>query len=394
MQDLLYSYNPWWESSVIVPDAIKRDSFLDLMKEQFNKKPIVILTGLRRVGKTTLMKLFIKHLIEEKKVDSSRILYVSLDDYNLSNHALPDIISEYRKIHKIKIREKIYLFLDEIVYHDNIEIHLKNVHDNQNIKIYASASSASILKSKKPYLTGRTTIIEVLPLDFNEYLKFKKIKISREDNHLVDKYLQDYFQSGGMPEYVLYNDVLYLQNLVDDIIYKDIVGVYKIKNVRILKDFWLLLMERAGKVMSINKMANILDISPNTVKRYLEMFADTFLIYLVERHGKTNERILSPQKIYAADLGIKNFFTGFRDKGSLFENYFFLKIKHLKPYYIYENKHEIDFFLKKESLLVEVKYNSKMNEKQKKLFDSYPAKEKIVIENYKDFNEFEKNKLS
>lgn len=72
-------------------------------------------------------------------------------------------------------------------------------------------------------------------------------------------------------------------------------------------------MERSGKQVSINKIASILKISTETSKRYLQYFADTYLIYLIERKGKTNEKLLSPKKVYATDIGIRSFFTGFRD---------------------------------------------------------------------------------
>src|SRR4030065_844757 len=127
-------------------------------------------------------------------------------------------------------------------------------------------------------------------------------------------------------------------------------------------------MERSGKTASINKMAKILKISPDTAKRYFEMFSDTYLIYPVMRCGKTNERLLAPKKVYAADLGIRTFFTGFSDKGSLFENYVYLKIRHMKPCYVYDEKLEIDFLTEKKEL-VEVKYTSEMTGKQNILFD-------------------------
>ena len=108
------------------------------------------------------------------------------------------------------------------------------------------------------------------------------------------------------------------------------------------------------------------------------------MIHLVERHGKTNERLLSPKKVYASDLGIRNFFTGYRDTGALFENYVYLKIRRLMPKYLYEERTEIDFVIS-DQYLIEVKYrNAEMKENQKKLFNSHPAKEKFVIRNYRD----------
>ena len=146
-------------------------------------------------------------------------------------------------------------------------------------------------------------------------------------------------------------------------------------------------MERAGKTASLNKMANILSISPDTAKRYFEMFCDTYLIYPVMRCGKTTERVVSPKKVYAADLGVRTFFTGFRDKGSLFENYVYLKIRHKTPCYIYEDGGEIDF-LTVDKTLIEVKYKSEMQEKQRSLFERVKAREKVILRSVSDMEGF------
>jgi hypothetical protein len=190
---------------------------------------------------------------------------------------------------------------------------------------------------------------------------------------------------GGIPEYVIYQDRAYLQNLVDDIIYKDIIACHNIRNHTVIKDFFLLLMERSGKQFSLNKIANILQITPDTAKRYLEFFNDTYLISLVQRYGKTNETILSPKKIYCSDIGIRNHYTGFRDLGSLFENYVFLQIKNHDVKYFYEKGIELDFIVNKKNL-IEVKYGTKLNEKQKKLFDSLKINKKFIIQSYNDIN--------
>ncbi len=383
MEERLYRYNPWWEGDFELPGIISRQSILDVLLKHFLTKDIILLTGLRRVGKTTILKLFIKELIAVKGIDPKHIFYISLDDYLLAKKSILEIVEEYRKLQRIRFKEKIFLFFDEVAYKEDFEIQLKNLYDSQNVKIYASSSGASIIKSKKPYLTGRSIILEILPLDFNEYLNFKNISISKADEHLLENYFEDYLVVGGLPEYVLRGDIEYLKELVDDIIYKDISAFHNIKNPQILKDLFLLLMERAGKAVSINKVANILKISPDTARRHLEMFADTFLIYLMPRCGKTNERILAPKKIYAADLGIRNLFTGFRDKGSLFENYVYLKIKNRNPCYTYEDGIEIDF-MTKDKTLIEVKYMSDMTEKQKSLFEQIKANERIVIRGVKD----------
>ena len=326
----------------------------------------------------------IQNLIRKQNINSKYILYISLDDYVLGNKSIIDIVEEHRKIHRLGFNEHIYLFFDEITYKNDYELQLKNLYDNHNVKIFASSSSASLMKSRKPYLTGRSFIFELLPLDFNEYLLFKKIEISKADTHLIPGYFEEFLQTGGIPEYVLKGDPSYIQTLVDDIIYKDIAAINNIKNPKILIDYFLLLMERAGKSLSINKIASILQISPDTSKRYLEFFADTYLVYLMSRYAKTNERLLSAKKIYAPDLGIRTSFTGFRDKGSLFENYVFLKIKGYKPAYIYRDATEIDFFTENK-ILIEVKYhNEELSEKQNLLFNKINARKKIIIRSQSD----------
>ena len=297
---------------------------------------------------------------------------------------ITEIVKEYKKIHKISSTLKIYLFLDEVTSKENYQQELKNFYDLENMKIYASSSSASLLKDKNAYLTGRQRVIEVMPLNFDEYLVFKNITIKKSDAYLIESYFEDYMSDGGIPEYVLTGDISYIQNLIDNIIYKDIIAYHNIKNESVVKDFYKLLMERSGKQLSLNKMANILSIGVDSAKRYLSYFEDTYLIYTVEKYGKLNERIKNPKKIYAGDIGLKNVVTGFRDKGAIFENLIFLKIKHLHPSYVYVDGIEIDF-MTEDKTLIEAKYNSTLNDKQEKLYNSIEANEKVVIDSVKSF---------
>lgn len=379
MDNILYQYNPWWEEAVFNEGIIPRDRYLGRLLKYLDDKQIISLTGLRRVGKTTLMKLIIKELIR-KGISPKSILYVSLDDYLFHQNSIIEIINEYRKLHKHKIEEKIYLFLDEVTYKDNFHIQLKNIYDSQNTKIFAASSSASMLRDKKASLTGRSITLEIKPLDLEEYLVFKGITLKKRDKQLYRSYFLDYIKDGGMPENVLNPNREYLMNLVDDIIQKDITAFHGLKNHQILRDYFLLLMERSGKQLSINKIAKILNISPDTSKRYLSYFESTYLIHLLPRWGKTNQKLLSAKKIYASDLGIKYLFMGDRDIGSYFENYIYLALRNKKIlYYLYENTVEIDFYTE-DQIMIESKFYSQLNEKQDKLFSEYPAVKKIVID--------------
>jgi hypothetical protein len=129
--------------------------------------------------------------------------------------------------------------------------------------------------------------------------------------------------------------------------------------------------------VSYNKLAKILNISKNSVINYIYYFKETYLFYIIEKDAKSlNERIVDNKKLYCADVGIKNVVTGFRDKGSIYENLVFLKIKKENPRYIKKDGIEIDF--KYKDTIVEAKYNQEIKDKQKKLFDSINIKNKII----------------
>jgi len=253
----------------------------------------------------------------------------------------------------------------------------------KKIKIFASASSASILSDTRGFLTGRARLLEILPLDFTEFLSFKKLQPRVAEGYLVEKYFEEYMQTGGMPEFVLSGDASYLDNLIESVIHKDIIAFHGVRDVSGVKDFFRLLMERAGKPFTINKAAKIIGVSPDTMRRYLEYFTQTYLVYTIERCGKLNERLRSPKKLYAADIGIRNHVTGYRDKGAIFENLVFLKIKKKKPCYVYQDGVELDFLAS--GMLLEVKLDNELTPQQKALFDSFKARKKIVIQNMNDY---------
>lgn len=379
MKELFYQYNPWWEGDQPVEKLRSRERYLRDLRRHLDDKPIIIITGLRRAGKTSLMKLIIHELLRQK-VATDHIFYISLDDYLLQKNSILEIVNEFRKLHKIKIEEKIYLFFDELTSKADYQLQLKNIYDAQNAKIFAASSSASMLRDRKASLTGRSITIDVRPLDLYEFLQFRNIDIKQRDSQLFQSYFQDYIQSGGLPENVLNPSREYLMTLVDDIIQKDITAFHGLKNHQILRDYFTLLMERSGKQFSINKIGKILEISPDTSKRYLSYFESVYLIYLLPRWGKTNQKLLSAKKIYASDLGIKYLFIGNRDIGSYFENYVFLELKDKKVlYYLYENGVEIDFY-SQDNLLVECKFYSELSGKQKELFESWPAQKKLLID--------------
>lgn len=384
MEETIIRQNPWWRNK-FEDNSIPRTKYIDKIKANLSNKEIIFLMGLRRVGKTTIINQTIKFLLNEE-IEPKKILFLTLDDLNYLGKTVFEIINKYREINNIGIDDFFYLILDEVTYLNNFEQQLKNLYDTYNVKIIASSSIATLLRDKKAFLTGRIVTIEIMPLDFEEFLLFKNIKINKYDKILTKKYFEEYMKIGGIPRFVLDNNPHYITELINAIIYKDIIAHYKINDEKSVKELFRLLCQRIGKPTSYNKLANILGITDTTVKKYISYFEKTYLFYSIEKYARSlNENITAPRKFYIADLGIKNIVSGNKEKGSDFENLVFLKIKNKKPNYFLKNGIEIDFITK--DMLIESKYLLSIEGKQKILFEKVRRKQKKVISDYSFFLE-------
>ncbi len=387
LETIFHRFNPWWSEHYPAP-GILREEPLQLLLREAHSKDITFVTGLRRVGKTTLLRQTIAKLLEQGH-NKKNILFLSLDHSVLGKLSILELVETFREIQGISAREKIYLFLDEVQYHNSFEPDLKTLHDHESVKIFASGSNSLVLKDKKAFLTGRNRNIEINPLSFEEYLLFRGISVHPADQPLLKRYVEEYLEYGGMPEYVLTRDPEKIFGLVKDIIYKDIVGKHGLKNTVKLEDLFLLLCERVGKRLTYNKLAHILGLDMETVSAYISFFEETFLIYRVSRYAKSkNEMVRSPKKIYLADNGIHNVLLGFKDKGGLWENLVFTAIKSHSITYYYENNKEVDFIInmpgRKESLAVEAKFKEVLDEDELRTLQEAPFPQKMLIRTWTD----------
>jgi len=393
LETIFQRFNPWWTEPFSSPGII-RNQALQLLLQQAEQKEITFVTGLRRVGKTTLLRQTIAKLLQQG-IDKHRIFFLSMDHSALNSISIRELVEKFRETQGLSVREQIFLFLDEIQYHDHFEADLKILHDHEKVKIFASGSNSLILKDRKAFLTGRNRKIVINPLSFEEYLFFQGISILPVDRQLVEKQIQGYLEYGGMPEYVLSHDPEKILFLIKDIIYKDIVGKHGIKNPKKIEELLLLLCERVGKRLTYNKLAHILGIDAETVSAYVSYFEETFLLYQVSRYATSlNEVVRSPKKIYIADQGLRNVLTGFRDKGALWENLVFLQIKECPVTYFYENGREIDFIIKipkqKREIAVEAKFKEIVDKQELKTLQESSFKEKIVVKDWNDLQKLKK----
>ncbi len=341
--------NPWFEGKYM-DLGIKRSLYLDQISTLCRtNRQILFLFGSRRVGKTVIIFQYIYQLLSEG-VPPRDILYLSLDNTNLHNLDLYTYLAESN----FK-----YIFLDEIHYFPNRNQVLKSLYDLPlfKSKIICSGSSSKLIEDNKALLTGRSTYMNVYPLSFNEFREF----------HHSNNEVGDYLYYGGYPEYVLEKQPNYLNDLLRDIIEKDILKSHNVQNNRFLFDICQILAKQIGFRTSSNKIAKVLGIDSKTVINYIDYLKEVRLIDQVYQYSMSlNEMLYAPKKYYFSDLGMRNSFVGFSDVGSLVENAVFLKLSALygteNIYYFSGGKsNEIDFVVtlgQDDILFVESKYNN------------------------------------
>ena len=356
MKEILFITNPWWEKKEF-DSGIARQKYLPRLIKALEHNRAVLITGSRRVGKTTLLKQLILHLITEKKINAKNILYVLLDHPRLAKISILEIVEEFRKIHLLNRDEKIFLFFDEVQYLKNWEQEVKSLLDLENVKIFLSGSASTELFQKTPFLTGRYEKIKIDPLSFQEFLQFKNVSISQSEEYKYGQYLDDYIKIGGYPEYILQEDSSYFTDLLEAIIFKDIVYMHGIKNPDIIRDLLLLLSDRNGHQTSFTKLGKILGITVDTTKEYVNFLKQTFILEEIERFSTSrSKKIYSAKKFYLHDTGLLHDLSSKFNLGSAAENilYKFLSAD-FKVNFYYEDQREIDFvFLNEKNKLVMV----------------------------------------
>ncbi len=344
----------------------------DQLIEQLKFREMVVLTGMRRTGKTTLLKMVFD------KIESSNKIFLDID--NLINQKLFDE-DDFNNIWKnlksfgINPEKKVYLFIDEIQAKPEITKIVKYLFDHYDVKFFLSGSSSFYLKNYFPEsLSGRKIIFELFPLDFEEFLIFKKRKIAfsktfaeKEKNRnyfAFEKYKNDYKEFltfGGFPQVVLENDVNQKIRLLKDIFNayfeKDVNSLADFKQINILRDLILLLFQRIGSKLDISKLASALNISRPTIYSYLYFLEQTYFLSFITPYSKSVDREISgTKKVYACDTGFVNLFAKV-DEGNLLENAVFNCVRHFGKVNYYQKRTgvEIDFLLPELGTALEVK---------------------------------------
>ncbi len=356
MLDKIRKYNFWDQGPSF--NIFNRPEYLDKLASYVDQSPIKVLTGQRRVGKSSIMRLLIQHLIKNN-ISSRNIFYLNMEymalDFIHSASVLHQLFQLYRD--QIQPAGTIYLIIDEIQEIPGWEKFINSIQQDHTLSadIYITGSNSNLLsKELATYLAGRYVQIEVYPFSYREYLDFKSLDPGKLS-------LIDYMQNGGMPELLSMNTdeqkSNYLGIIKDTILLNDIVKRHQIRDVDLLEKLLNFTIDTIGSPFSLNKIISTLksmgyQTNVETTGNYLKFMEDAYAIYSCERFDIKGKQILTGErKYYLNDTAIKYYLSSSFDFqiGRFLENIVFMELKR-RSYNIYVGKireKEIDFIAEK-----------------------------------------------
>ena len=345
-----------------------RDGYLKRTPELPPDDNIVVISGIRRCGKSTLLQ-------ELRNNNPEQDYYLNFDDERLVSFNLDDFQRMYEIFIELFGKQKTFYF-DEIQNIKGWERFVRRLHDYGN-KIYITGSNASMLSRELgTHLTGRFIQHELFPFSFSEYLRFNNIKYSTDHIKTTDgkseikSIFNRYFIIGGFPAYIKSDNPQYLESLYHSIIYRDVMVRNGITNEREILELVYYLVSNVSKLITFNSLTKIIGIkNPTTIKNYLSFIQNTYLIFLLHKYDHSlKKQLQNPKKIYFIDNALirqLGFFNS-EDNGRLLENIVFLELKRKgKDVFYHKNKKECDFIIKEKNTITEaiqVSWNISSNE--------------------------------
>ncbi|MBV6421394.1 MAG: hypothetical protein DAHOPDDO_02669 [Ignavibacteriaceae bacterium] len=330
------------------------------LKEHLSKRQITIITGLRRTGKTTL----VKKLLDDSVINNK--IYIDLeriDNRDLFSEKNYENIITAMSLRGVDFKKKVTLAIDEVQLLPGIASVIKYLYDNYQIKFVITGSSSYYIKNLfSESLAGRKKVFELNTLSFREFLEFKEINfslpkdmgrkfISSEYERLKNFY-DEFIRYGGFPEVVLTRKVDDKKDIVNDILSSyiniDIKNLSDIRDQKHLHNLMKMLASRAGTRLDYSKLSSLTGISRPSVYNYLDLLENTYVITRVPVLSKNPDReIVKAPKIFINDNGLLNQLAEV-SSGVQFENAVFNQLKFYGKlhYYSLKTGKEIDFILK------------------------------------------------
>lgn len=312
---------------------LERNSYLNKLIEFKDTEFIKVITGVRRSGKSSILRLFEQHLLSNN-IDKSQIIFINFEHPDFQNYL--DDKSLYEYLLKYTTENKKYYFLfDEIQEVDSWQKLINGLRLKFECDIYITGSNANLLSGElSTYLSGRYVEIKVMPLSFKEFLVFKNYN----DTTKIDLYYNEYIKNGAFPSVALLNN----ENIIDDvikgiynsIILKDVMLRGNIKDGYLLEKLVAFIFDNIGNSVTSNSIANTLNANGlktrnETIDAYLQLLENSFIIYKANRFNiRGKEHLKSQPKYYCVDIGLRNISIG-RNRGnfgSVLENIVYLEL--------------------------------------------------------------------
>lgn len=308
---------------------VERKLYMDKIKKLQNQQIIKVVTGVRRCGKSTLLKQFQSYLIDSG-VSPKQIIAINFEDVANENlleyHALHDYVTD-----RLCNGKMTYIFLDEIQAVPDFQKAVDSLFIRENTDIYITGSNAHMLSGElATLLSGRYIEIPMLPLSFAEYLE-----LSGLDKHSAWK---NYFQQGGFPYAVQITDDEirreYLDGIYHTVLIKDVATRKRINDISLLESVVKFLFDNIGSIVSSKKIADSLTsfgrkTTPITAENYVTALTEAFILYKAERYDiQGKQHLKSLEKYYAVDMGLRHLLLGNRrrDIGHVLENIVYLEL--------------------------------------------------------------------
>lgn len=351
---------------------IKRNLYLEEIKKYMNKPIIKVITGMRRSGKSMILKL-IQEELENVGIIKENIIYMNFE--SLIYIDIKDFETLYKHIIEKTFNKKgkIYILLDEIQEVKGWEKAINSFLVDLDIDIYITGSNANLLSSElATYIAGRYVEIKIYPLSFQEYIDF--VSENNKENPLsLDEYFNQYLNFGGLPGIHIFNYnkeeiYQYLVDVYNSILLRDVITRNNIRDIELLERVVLYIMDNIGNTFSAKSISDFLrnqgrKLSVETIYNYLKALENAFIISKVQRYDIKGKNILETQeKYYLSDLGFRHAKLGYQsnDISGYLENIVFLELlrRKYKVNIGKQNNKEIDFVanLRDENLYLQVTY--------------------------------------
>lgn len=323
----------------------------------------VIISGLRRVGKSTLLAQ-LAHRIGE-----AAFYYVNFEDDRFLGFQAEDANDLYQALLELFGERRIFV-VDEVQNISGWEHFVRRFMD-MGLKFYITGSNASLLSRELgTRLTGRYVPVELFPFSFIEFLNFRSYpipdleRLTTADRAGLQKQVDEYMRLGGIPDPLKYPELPLLRTLYDDVLYRDIATRYHVEEVKALKELAFYLMSNPASQVSFNKLKEQFRLgSVNTIKNYIEYLENSWLIFMLNVYDYSVKRQqIAAKKVYSIDSGLTNA-VGFHfspNTGKLLENLVFLALRRQTSeiyYYTTPAGFEVDFYLPEARQLIQVVQN-------------------------------------